>query len=590
MKQSKSKRFTIRWKLTIISAAAIVLLAATLGIFLSSSFQTSAFELAQNTLSSVSKNAYAALDNSLATTSTSMRLLSNQIGYNDQFANSILTADDPKSIKKLSEAMSGADGSGGGNSIIGAMDYLLYSDADIDSVTMYSPFVQTNIWDRLLPIADNDNYTEERYAAIKAHSGTPLWFFVNNDGVMNLYAWKAIINFGVEDNYDMQVVGYVEYAFRRDRFLACLTDTAYSNEGMYLIDENGNYVLNLSCGETPIDEEIKKKGTDVKTEIVSYRRYTTYASKVERTGWTYVTYINHNDVDSAVRQGRLIALIIGLSATLILGVGVYFLSRGDFLRLSRLSKATTSIAEGDYSIRVPVRKNDEITDVGESFNSMAEKVQATLAEMIETQDAISENFATILEAKSGESGHHVKRVSEYSGVLARQMGFSESDVHDIKIASMLHDVGKIMVPNSVLEKPGRLTDEEYKIIQQHVAYGDRLLNGVPGNIMQLGAKIAGCHHERWDGKGYVKGLVGDQIPREAQLVSVADVFDALTSRRSYKKPWTMDDAYQEILSQRGKQFSPEAVDAFAATFEQFKEIAELYKDEAESDGLPENKA
>ena len=123
------------------------------------------------------------------------------------------------------------------------------------------------------------------------------------------------------------------------------------------------------------------------------------------------------------------------------------------------------------------------------------------------------------------------------------------------------------------------TDEEYALMQKHVDFGGQLLKGVPGNIMQLGAIIAENHHERWDGKGYTHHKVGDEIPVEAQITSVADVFDALVSKRCYKGAWTIEDAYNEIVSQSGLQFSPRAVEAFKNRFEEFKHIVEVYKDE-----------
>ena len=255
------------------------------------------------------------------------------------------------------------------------------------------------------------------------------------------------------------------------------------------------------------------------------------------------------------------------------------LAAREIRRIKNLSKAAGSISGGDYKVRIKHVSNDEITDVSDSFNTMAEKVQDALQELILQQDSISENFATILSNKSGESGNHVKRVSEYSAILAEEMGFNENEVHDIRIASMLHDVGKIMIDESILHKPGKFTDEEYKIMQQHVVYGGKLLQGVPGNIMQLGAIIALYHHERWDGNGYVHHLKGDEIPKEAQITSVADVFDALVSKRCYKGAWTIEEAYNEIVSQSGKQFAPTAVEAFQKRFEDFKHISEVYKDE-----------
>lgn len=585
---------TIGPKLALTFAIGLAIPAIALGITLSLSYSDNARTSARDTLKSVSLNAENALINSLQSADTSMKLLANQIGYNSDFANSILTASsDATAYTRLQTALQGENKLGDGSTIIGALDYLTYSDPDIKEATMYTPFVDNPVLNRLNPMrtASNHFFTEERYNRLLANSGSTIWFFGEGYTKPNLavvepslYAWRALVNFGVDDMYDMQVVGYIEYRFDQDSFLSCITDTKYDTEGMFLYDETGKRILNVASGKEKADALASEECATAEVGDHFGSDYSAVVSTINPQGWKYVTYINHSSIEAAQARNRWVTIGI-VSLSVIVGIGLALtLSRSTVRRLRDLSKAAGSIAGGEYDTEVEKKSNDEITDVGESFNIMADKVRATLQAMVEQQDAISENFATILEAKSGESGHHVKRVSEYSGILATQMGFSPNEVHDIKIASMLHDVGKIMVPNEILEKPGRLDDEEFKIMQQHVAYGDLLLRDVPGNIMQLGAIIAGNHHERWDGKGYVNHRKGDEIPRVAQLVSVADVFDALTSRRSYKKPWTMDDAYNEIVKCRGAQFSPEAVDAFIATFDQFKVIAELYKDEAESDG------
>ena len=587
MAEKKRTRFTIRAKLTTIFSVGLAVPSIILGVFLSNNFRNEAYSSAQSTLSSVSTNAENALLNSLSSAETSMSLLANQIGYQSDFANSILKArNDDAASKTLNRSLIGSYGAGDGSSIIGWMDYLVYSDEDIESATMYSPLVDSAYSGRLLPTTSDPLYVQARYDQILAHSGRTIWFFqeASQDIPASLYAWQALVNYGVTDSYDMQVVGYISYRFNQGSFFRCITDTAYAYEGMFLLDEQGEVQSSVGCGNETIDKAVLDRSASLAKGLTSESAYSSYTIPVEGRNWKYVTYVDHSAVTESLRLNYLITIAVVLVSLLVGIVIAYLLSGTIIRRLKIVSKAAGNISEGDYDIHIEKKANDEITDVGESFNIMAGKVRQTLQEMIDTQDAISENFATILESKSGESGHHVKRVSEYSGILAAKMGFPESEVHDIKIGSMLHDVGKIMVPNEILEKPGRLDDEELKIMRQHVAYGDLLLRDVPGNIMQLGAIIAAYHHERWDGKGYVKGLAGDQIPRVAQLVSVADVFDALTSRRAYKKAWTLEDAYHEIVRCRGTQFSPEAVDAFIATFDQFKVVAELYKDEAVNDG------
>ena len=200
-------------------------------------------------------------------------------------------------------------------------------------------------------------------------------------------------------------------------------------------------------------------------------------------------------------------------------------------------------------------------------------------DLIDTQDKLIQAFSEILEGKSGQSGNHVKRVSAYSEALAQAMGLDEETVHRIAVAAMMHDCGKLMIPNEILEKPGRLTDEEFAIMRQHVAYGEKMLSGVPGSIMEEALRIANEHHERWDGKGYLNHRKGDEIALSSQIVAVADVFDALTSKRCYKDAWDPREAYEEIVKNKGTQFSPAAVEAFEKSYDACLRIMSDFRDE-----------
>lgn len=578
---NKKMRFTIRAKLAIMSMVSIAVAVTTLGVVLAISFSNAAYQTASATLNGVTANAAIALKSSITSSDTSMNLLAHQIGYKSDFANNIVHYTEAKSYRdSVKSAMQGEGPAGYGSSISGEMDYLIISENDIDSATMYSPYVDENVLNRLKPVSESQiQFTEERYKQIKDHSDESFWFFVNKDGKEQLFVWKAIINYGVTDVDDMQVVGYIEYGLNRESFLNCLTDTHYENEGMLLFDENGQEILNVGSGVEKVDKKVLKSYSSLPNRAKRYGSFTAVRAQIEEKNWTYVTYINHRSIEKTINRSTLLTIIIVVVSVIAAALIAYLLAAREMKRIRNLSKVAGAISNGDYGVRVKKVSNDEITDVSESFNTMAETVQETLKELILQQDSISENFATILSNKSGESGNHVKRVSEYSAILAQEMGFNENEVHDIRIASMLHDVGKIMVDESILHKPGRFTDEEYRIMQQHVVYGGKLLQGVPGNIMQLGAIIALYHHERWDGNGYVHGLKGDDIPKEAQITSVADVFDALVSKRCYKGPWSIEDAYNEIVNQSGKQFAPSAVEGFIKRFEDFKRIANEYKDE-----------
>lgn len=199
-------------------------------------------------------------------------------------------------------------------------------------------------------------------------------------------------------------------------------------------------------------------------------------------------------------------------------------------------------------------------------------------EMFSTQESVIRSFAEISESKSSQTGQHVKRVSEYTRIMAACAGYGESQCSEIAMAAMMHDIGKLMIPPEILEKPGKLTPEEFEIIKTHVTFGAELLKNSSGEVMHRAREIALQHHERWDGNGYL-GYKGEEIDYISRFVAVADVFDALVSKRSYKEGWPPEEAYAEIIRQKGKQFDPHAVDLFIKSYDQILETLALYPDE-----------
>ena len=216
-----------------------------------------------------------------------------------------------------------------------------------------------------------------------------------------------------------------------------------------------------------------------------------------------------------------------------------------------------------------------------TISDRIEKLVNTLAsknrELYEDQENLILAVSQIIENKSENTGQHVKRVSEYTEVLCKCLGFNDEDSWKISLAAMMHDVGKLMIPESILEKPGKLTAEEFEIVKKHTQYGKQMLETSPGDLFKLSTEIAYNHHEKWDGTGY-RGVKGEDTPVCARCVALADVFDALVSRRAYKEPWPPEKAYEEIVSQRGKQFDPTVVDAFVQNFDKFKDIMMRYPD------------
>jgi putative two-component system response regulator len=204
----------------------------------------------------------------------------------------------------------------------------------------------------------------------------------------------------------------------------------------------------------------------------------------------------------------------------------------------------------------------------QSQNQMLEaKVRERTRELESAQIEIIERLARAAEFRDDNTGQHTERVGQMAALLAREIGMPDSQVSLIRRAAPLHDVGKIGIPDSILLKLGKLTPAEFELVKTHTTIGARILSGSRFALLRLAEEIAFAHHERWDGDGYA-GLARDQIPLAGRIVTVADVFDALTQKRPYKAAWPVEEAVAEIDRQRGRQFDPDIVDAFLRIIEQ----------------------
>ncbi len=202
-----------------------------------------------------------------------------------------------------------------------------------------------------------------------------------------------------------------------------------------------------------------------------------------------------------------------------------------------------------------------------------------LRELIkESQRELSYILGEAVEKRSKETGSHVKRVANFSFLLALKYGLSHYDAEKIKLASPLHDVGKIAIPDYILNKPGKHDADEWAIMRQHAEIGYQILQKSQNEILQQGAVIAYEHHERWDGQGYPRGLVGEQIQIAGRITALADVFDALASERCYKAAWPMPKVLQYLADEKGKQFDPMLVDILLSHIDEFIAIRDAYPD------------
>jgi CHASE2 domain-containing sensor protein len=194
--------------------------------------------------------------------------------------------------------------------------------------------------------------------------------------------------------------------------------------------------------------------------------------------------------------------------------------------------------------------------------ALEEAVHERTAELRETQLEIIHRLAAATESRDEETGLHLERIGLLCERVGLVLGLSAAEAETLRHASLLHDVGKIAVPDAILTKPGKLTEEEWVVMRRHAEAGAHILSGSSAPIMRMAEEIALTHHERWDGGGYPAGLAGEQIPLVGRICAVCDVFDALLSPRPYKDPWPLQDALDELRRERGKHFDPAVVDAF----------------------------
>ena len=180
----------------------------------------------------------------------------------------------------------------------------------------------------------------------------------------------------------------------------------------------------------------------------------------------------------------------------------------------------------------------------------------------DAQEESLRRLARVVEYRDSDTGGHIERIGEYSKLVAAAMGMPEPACHELQLASTMHDIGKVAVPDAVLLKPGKLDADERAIMETHAQVGFDMLTGSGSDLLELAATIALTHHERYDGAGYPNGLAGEAIPLPGRIVAVADVFDAITSKRVYKKAVDLETAAAIVVAGRGTQFDPEVVDAF----------------------------
>ncbi len=279
-------------------------------------------------------------------------------------------------------------------------------------------------------------------------------------------------------------------------------------------------------------------------------------------------------------------IVLLIAGALFIAAAAYYVATALIRPLIALSNTAKKITRTqDYTQQVSVDRDDEIGQLSDAFNTMIGGMDNALGEITalnheieDTQREVVFTMGAIGESRSKETGNHVKRVAEYSKLLALYYGLSEEESEMLKQASPMHDIGKVAIPDAVLNKPGRFDEEERRIMDTHAALGYDMLKHSNRALLEAAAIVAYEHHEKWNGTGYPRGLCGEEIHIYGRITALADVFDALGSDRVYKKAWEDEKIFTLFQEEKARHFDPKLIDIFFDHLDEFLAIRETFKD------------
>jgi response regulator RpfG family c-di-GMP phosphodiesterase len=240
------------------------------------------------------------------------------------------------------------------------------------------------------------------------------------------------------------------------------------------------------------------------------------------------------------------------------------------------------IKQSDKQQALVLKLNEELDEYKDHLENKIEEATKDIInlnkEIEDTQKEVIFRMGAIGETRSKETGNHVKRVAEYSKLLALYYGLGEDEAELLKQVSPMHDIGKVGIPDNILNKPGKFTDKEFEIMKQHSKIGYDMLSGTDKPLLKAASIVAYEHHEKWSGGGYPRGIKGEEIHIFGRITALADVFDALGSDRCYKKKWDDEKIFTLFKEERGRHFEPKLVDIFFENLDQFLKVRDDFKD------------
>jgi HD-GYP domain-containing protein (c-di-GMP phosphodiesterase class II) len=257
----------------------------------------------------------------------------------------------------------------------------------------------------------------------------------------------------------------------------------------------------------------------------------------------------------------------------IIAVGLFIADR--FTKpLLKVVDASSQVASGNLNVFVSPKGNDEVTALAKSFNQMVASLQRSNSDLIKAHedtiqayDRTIEGWCKALELRDNVTEGHTQRVTELTMLISRQMGLSEQELIHVRRGALMHDIGKMGIPDSILKKPGSLNEDEWIEMRKHPVYAYEMLSRI--SYLAPALAIPYCHHEKWDGSGYPRGISGEEIPIEARIFAIADVWDALRSDRPYREALPANIAMEYIQENRRTHFDPQVVEAFLIIYDKY---------------------
>ena len=362
------------------------------------------------------------------------------------------------------------------------------------------------------------------------------------------------------------------------------------NTDVLIMDSKGIIISSNDESKMPINEEYLEKtllenilkNNELKNysfliNIAGKKQLVTY-NRIENNDWFIISTIPYTSLQVESKNLMRDIAFIGLICFIFSIPLALIISFSISKPLSKLKNIMNEVESGKLDVKLIDNNSDEIAKISRGFNDMILSIRLLIKDNLDTQKEIAYRLGSVTEARSQETGNHIIRVAHYSRLIALKYGISKEEAEIFKIASTLHDIGKISIPDRILLKPGKLTEEEFEIMKTHTIIGHKILLNSNKQIFRIAARIALEHHEKYDGTGYPNGLSGDEIGLYSRIVTLTDVFDALSSDRVYKKKWEFDKIIEYIKEQSCKQFDPKIVDIFMDHIIEIKTIQNNLKD------------